>query len=542
MPRALVLRLAIALALAACARLDSGLPDVARITIVDISDWHGQLEPVGVIEGGQTRMVGGAAALKTYFDAERAANPQGTLVVTAGDAFGATPPLSAFFDDVPAVLAANLMGLDIDTLGNHNFDRGVAHLRALMAHARFPYVAANIVAADGTSLVERSRLFTLNGVSVGVIGIGNPETPSVVATGRTGEFQFFPPVPAMNAEARALRARGAEVVIVLAHVGAIAVAADGTPRGQIVEMARGARGVDVLIGDHTDMTVNTVINGVLVVENRSKGVEYAVISVDYDRRARAVAGKAAAQKRPWTDAVRPDPAVHALIEEYRARSRPLFDVTVGEAALRLDRSREEESRLGNFETDALRAAYATDLAFDVSGALRDDVPSTYQPADHRLRRPAPGYAAGPPWDVVEGDLHAVFPFNNVAVTFRISGRTLWAALENSVSHGAWVDGRFRNGLGRFLQVSGLRYTFDPRRPPGQRVVTVTRANGAPIAADETTYAAATSDFVYNGGDGFTMLANGTGVTRELIAETVSRAVRAQGRATAAVEGRIAVAP
>src|SRR5437879_13529879 len=78
-------------------------------------------------------MVGGAAALKTYFDLERDANPHGTLVVTAGDAFGATPPLSAFFDDVPAVLAANLMGIDVVTLGNHNFDRGVGHLRAMLA-------------------------------------------------------------------------------------------------------------------------------------------------------------------------------------------------------------------------------------------------------------------------------------------------------------------------------------------------------------------------------------------------------------------------
>ena len=144
--------------------------------------------------------------------------------------------------------------------------------------------------------------------------------------------------------------------------------------------------------------------------------------------------------------------------------------------------------------------------------------------------------------MVEGDFHAVFPFNNVAVTFRVSGRTLWAALENSVSQGAWVGGRFQNGVGRFLQVSGLRYTFDPRRPPGRRVVAVTRTSGASIAPDDTVYTAATSDFVYSGGDGYGMLANGTGVTRELIAETISRAVRARGLVTATVEGRITVAP
>src|SRR5262249_15106508 len=321
----------------------------------------------------------------------------------------------------------------------------------------------------------------------------------------------------------------AEVVIVIAHVGAFAVGADGTPRGLLAEMARHARGVDVIVGDHTDLTVNALLNDVLVVESRSKGVEYAVITIDYDRRARAVVTKAAVHKRPWVDAVRPDPKVLALIEEYRARSRPLFDVTIGEAAVRRGRSRQDESRLGNLETDALRVAYGTDFAFDVSGALRDDLPSTYQPADHRLRRPAPGYAAGPPWDVVAGDVHTVFPFNNVAVTFRISGRALWAALENSVSHGAWVDGRYRNGVGRFLQVSGLRYTFDPRRPPGQRVVVVTRANGVPITPDETMYTAVTSDFVYTGGDGYTMLENGSGVTRDLIAQTVSHAVRERGR-------------
>jgi 2',3'-cyclic-nucleotide 2'-phosphodiesterase (5'-nucleotidase family) len=376
--------LLVALLLAAgCARPGGEASDVRRVTIVDVSDWHGQLEPLAVTIGGRARPVGGAAALKTYFDRERGRNPGGTLVVTAGDAFSATPPLSSFFEDVPAVEAQNLMGVDIDTLGNHNFD----------------------------DVVQR-----------------------------------------------------------------------------------------------------------------------------------VVVRKIATLKRPWADEVPPDPAVQAMIDRYRAAIRPLFDRTVGEAALVLTRSRQEESLLGNFETDTLRATYGTRLAFDVSGALRDDIPSSYLPADARLRRPGPGYAAGPPWDLVEGDFHTVFPFHNVAVTFRISGQTLWQALENSVSQGTLTGGRFVSGVGRFLQISGFRYRFDPRRPPGRRVVAVTLDDGTLLFRDATVYTAVTSDFVFNGGDGYTMLETvGVGVTRELIAETMSRAVRRRGSASARIEGRITAA-
>jgi 2',3'-cyclic-nucleotide 2'-phosphodiesterase (5'-nucleotidase family) len=83
------------LLLCACARSAADRSDIRRITIVDFSDWHGQLEPVPVTVGGVTRLVGGAAVLKAYFDRERGDNPGGTLVVTAGDAFGATPPVAS---------------------------------------------------------------------------------------------------------------------------------------------------------------------------------------------------------------------------------------------------------------------------------------------------------------------------------------------------------------------------------------------------------------------------------------------------------------
>lgn len=528
---------ALLIVLGACLGPGAG-HDVRRVTIVGFSDWHGQLEPVQVTVGGTRRPLGGAAALKAYVDRERRRNPGGTILVSAGDAVGATPPLSSFLDDVPAIEVLNAMGLDIDTLGNHNFDRGVDHLRRLMALARFPYVVANIEGPPGQTLAPPTRVFTRNGLRVGVIGIGNPETPAVVARGRVAGWRFLEPAPVINAHAEALRRDGAHLVIVLAHIGATAVAGDGAPVGILGEVARTIRGVDVLIGDHTGVSVNARVGDVLVVENRSRGLEYAVIDLEYDLARRVLVQASVVQRFPFADEMAPDPGLQAQIEGYRARVQPLLDRPVGPVASGLTRASGRESPLGNFVADALRGAYRAELALINSGGIRENLPSAYQPADRALRRPAPGYAAGPPWDLVQGDILAALPFHNTAVTFRITGRTLWQALENSVAPGLIVHGKFATDIGRFLQISGFTFQFDPRRPPGRRVTVVRLADGRPIPPDDREYTAVTIDFMYDGGDGYTMLNNGTGTTREPYAEILVQALRAQPPVGARLESRI----
>jgi 5'-nucleotidase len=508
------------------------------ITIVNISDWHAQLEPVSVTIDGQEQLVGGAAVLKSYFDQERQRNPDGTLVVTAGDAFGATPPLSSFFEDVPAIEAQNAMGFDLDTLGNHSFDYGIERLRKLMALASFPYVAANIVGPDGQTIVPPYHIFTKQGVNIGVIGIGNPDTPALVFPGRTGEYRFLDPVPVINLYAAQLRTQGTHIVVVLAHIGADAVDPWGVPTGPLGALANAITGVDVLLGDHTDVSVNTVMNGMIVTENRSKGAQYTVIDLTYDLHQQAIVSRVVVQKRPWVEGRSADPHVQTLLDQYQSQLQPLLDRKVGETALVLEGSRQEESVLGNLVTDILQRTYQTQLAFDVSGALRAGLPSAYQPADRALRRLGSDYAAGPPYDVVAGDFYSIFPFGNVAVTFKITGRTLWEALEQSVSQSIVEGDQVVNTAGRFLQVSGFRYHFNPHKTVGQRVVAVAWHDGTPILDDHTEYTAVTSAFVYYGGDGYIMLNNGSGATRELIADTISRAVQQMGTVTMQHEGRI----
>ena len=133
MRKTLLILATVALAIVA-APTASGAPDLkpaqpVSLQILSVSDWHAQLEPVSG--------VGGAAALSAYFAADRAANPN-TLTLTAGDAYGASPPISSFNEERPAVLAMRMMGFDADTFGNHNFDRGVAHLQQMVHLANAP--------------------------------------------------------------------------------------------------------------------------------------------------------------------------------------------------------------------------------------------------------------------------------------------------------------------------------------------------------------------------------------------------------------------
>jgi 5'-nucleotidase len=535
---ALIVRLLILLLVLPGCVAARGSRDVRLVTIVAVSDWHGQLEPLTVSIEGQDREAGGAAILKYYFDRERRRNPDGTLVVTAGDAFGATPPISSLFEDVPAVEAQNAMGFDIDTLGNHNFDHGLDRLEKLMRLARFPYVAANIAGPDGRTLAPPYQLFTKNGVRVGVIGIGNPETPLLVQPGHTGSYRFLDPVPVINGYAKELRDRGTEIVMVIAHMGAHSAGADGVPTGPLGHVAKAVRGADVLIGDHTNVSVNTVVNDMIVVENASKGVQYTVIDLEYDVTIKRVVARSVVQKWALAEGAVPDQAVQRLIDTYKARLAPLLDRKVAETATVLTHSRQQASSVGNLLADALRQRYRAQLGFVVSGAIRADIPSGYRPADTRLRRTGLGYAAGPPYDIVAGDFVTAFPFGNDAVTFTITGRTLWEALEHGVSRVTVEGTSVINTDGRFLQISGFRFSYDPAKPPSQRVAAVTLADGTPVPGDGTTYTAVTIDFVYSGGDGYTMLNNGSGTTREPVVEIVSQTVEETGTLRASTEERI----
>jgi 2',3'-cyclic-nucleotide 2'-phosphodiesterase (5'-nucleotidase family) len=518
------------------------LPTPVQLQLLSVSDWHAQLEPVSG--------VGGAAALSAYFDADRAANPN-TLTFTAGDAYGASPPVASFNDERPAVLAMRMMGFDADTFGNHNFDRGVAHLQQMIDLANAPagaapgdpfrYFSANLDnLAENLTGVDRWGWFKVAGLKIAVIGITNEEAPEVVKPGSLGTIEITDSVAAANKWAAVTRRAGADVVIVLTHKGIRGLNPDGSGFGELVDFAEAVRGVDVVIGDHTDFQYSRVHGGALVVENRSKGLTYAKTQLTVVPGS-GVTAKSASFVVPTVANVTPDPAITAMINDLKAGLAPILGQVIGQSTrqvLRSDQCGRSDGRLceslvGNQTTDAMRKTYGTDFGITNSGGLRNAL--TCPPAGG-----GDGFcpvSTPPPWLITRGQVLAVLPFGNIVTTSTMTGAELKAALENGVSRMPGADGRFP-------QVSGLCFTYDVSSPAGGRVNLVTRqtaaggCDGGPVdLSAAVSYTVATNDFVAAGGDGYpNILARST--TRELMDQVLADFVTAAGTIAPSIQGRI----
>jgi len=502
------------------------------LQFLNVSDWHAQLDPLNVVGVGD---IGGAAVLSSYWKADRAANPN-TLALTAGDAYGAAPPLSGFFDEEPAVKAMNLMGFDVDTFGNHNFDRGTAHLQRMIDLATFDYVSANLTnVEDNLTGVAPYAVYEVGGVKVGVVGVTNQEAPTLVFPGNFGTIVVADPVSAANKARARAQAEGAKVVVAITHMGVEGFDSSGQPVGRLIDFANGVGGFDVIFGDHTDVQWAGVVNGQLVLENRSKGVTYAKTKLTVDPRNGRVISRAVDFVTPLSNRVTPDPAIVAMLAPYRDGLAAAFDAKIGVATGLFARGgnieRLREVPIGNLIADSMRATYGTQLALTNGGGIRTALPSSYAPRDLTLRRASAGYAPGPPYDLVVGDVFATLPFGNSVVTRLVTGSQLWAALEHSA-------GVIPGANGRFAQISGFRFTYDAAKPAGSRVVSVALADGTPILPDLTTYTLATNDFVNAGGDGYSMFADGQGVTRDVMANVLLDSIKAAGTITPATDGRI----
>jgi 5'-nucleotidase len=228
--------------------------------------------------------------------------------------------------------------------------------------------------------------------------------------------------------------------------------------------------------------------------------------------------------------------VVSMLQPYRAELSRQLDGVIGTATGIFERGgnieRIREVPIGDLTADALRAAYGTQIAFTNGGGIRSSLPSSsYLPQDTTLRRPSPGYAPGPPYDVVTGDVFSVLPFGNQSLTRTVTGAQLWSVLERSV-------GSAPNAFGGFLQISGFRFTYDSTRAPGSRVLSVSLDDGAVVAKDSTSYTATTNDFTNAGGDGYVELADGQGTTRNLMANDLLAYIQAQGTLTPTTDGRI----
>lgn len=493
-----------------------------EITILDISDYHGQLVPLSeaadnLSGGGASNpsfTIGGSAFLKPWFDVYRAEAPGGSITIAAGDSVGATPPISNFFGDTPTIEIMNMMGFGADGLGNHNFDKGQAYLRnTLIPLAQFPYLSANVVDVNGKTPAEwsPSRVFDFDGGKLALIGFTNEDAPTLVFPNSFDPFQVTNATAAVNAEAAKLKAKykGKIVIVAMGHHGATA----GTltsPTGPLIDLADNVTNVTAVIGDHTDFQVLTTRpNGVLVVENRSKGIRFTRVRLTIDTNTKAVIYKTADFHRPWNIGVTPDGAIQARIDQLNVDLAPILNPVVGYSTVFIPRAdvcgrpdgRLCESLVGNVTTDAMRDAAGAVFAITNAGGLRADLtcPTTDNPSDFC---PASLYPFLPgQLPITRGQVLAVLPFGNLVATVQVTGPELKTMLENGVS-------QMPSANGRFAQVSGLCFDFNIEAAAGSRVSNVRYADASgactatlvDLTVATPTYLIAENDFMSTGGD------------------------------------------
>jgi 2',3'-cyclic-nucleotide 2'-phosphodiesterase (5'-nucleotidase family) len=384
---------------------------------------------------------------------------------------------------------------------------------------------------------------TFGGVKVGIVGFTNDDAPTLVSPTAFDPFHVANSLAAVNAEAANLKAKKINVIVAIGHLGATAGTLN-SPTGPLIDLANGVTNVDAVIGDHTDFQVVTTVNGVLVTENRSKGIRFTRVRLVIDANTKKVVYKTADFHKPWDIGVTPDPAIQARIDQLNAQLSPLLSIVIGDSTRFIPRTdacgnsagRTCESLVGNVTTDSMLAKYApigVDFAITNSGGLRDALtcPTTDNPNDF-----CPAYTP-PPYPISRGQVLTVLPFGNIVVTLSVNGAELKTMLENGVSAMPAVNGKFP-------QVSGLCFTYDISAPAGSRVTGAVRqaldgsCTGAAIdLTAASTYKIAENDFMASGGDGYPVFTS-RATSQDIMAQVLDDYITAQGSISPAIQGRI----
>jgi 5'-nucleotidase len=449
---------------------------------------------------------GGISYLARHLADLRARDPKNTLIVSAGDLIGASPLVSALFHDEPTIEAMNLTGLQLSAVGNHEFDEGATELQRMRSGgchpvdgcqdgtpfegARFQFLAANVVDAQGATLFPAYALREFEGVKVAFIGMTLKGTPEIVSSAGIAGLQFKDEAQTVNALVPELRKQGVRAIVVLVHEGGFQTGLyDGCEgiSGPIVDIVhRLDPEVDIVASAHTHLAYNCVIDGKRVTSAASYGRLFTDIELVLDTASGDVVESSAHNVLVTRD-VEGVPEVQALVDRYDALAAPLRDRVLGRVTAPLRQPNEKawpsgESTLGNVIADAQLAATkdaGAQVAFMNPGGIRGDLDTG---------------------DVTYGEAFTLQPFGNALVTVTLTGAQLRTLLE----------AQWEGTPVRILQPShGFSYMWKASAPVGQKVDPASlRLNGAPVDPAGH-YRVTVNSFLAGGGDGFRVLAEGT---------------------------------
>jgi 2',3'-cyclic-nucleotide 2'-phosphodiesterase (5'-nucleotidase family) len=489
---------------------------------------------------GRNVSVGGSAQLATMFDEEAAQLPGTSFLFASGDNVGASPANSGLLEDMPAIDVENAWGLDATSYGNHEFDYGVERLLKHQARANFPFLGANIVdeaTLQNPDWVKGTHVFNYGNLRIGVIGIELKETPELVKAGATVGLKFLDEIETIQKESEKLRRQGIKIQIVLIHQGtslgqnAVGGNAAKPWEGPIMTIVNGIQDttVDVVLAGHTHRVSNLMVGKILVAEGINAGASYSVVQMVVHDQDVEWAGAATRVAKNIGVAQRAD--VKDIVDAANAATVVLRNKVIGtqQFDIKRDPSRLNESAMGNMVADAMRLKYpGIDAAYTNSGGLRNDLLVT------------PPTAGEQPGEITWGEMFSVLPFGNRTVILTLTG----AQLEQAFLNGFSPRCNPAIATGRFPQISGLKvtYTCNGTAPVVTGMWKTPQGINGPATpigpADPVRFV--TNDFMYTGGDGYTIFAQGTDVLQpgDDLQEVANEYVTANSPVGPVVEGRI----
>lgn len=490
-------------------------PAPVEVQILALNDFHGNLETPAAFDltgtDGVVRKVtsGGAAPLAAALASRRTAN---TITVAAGDLIGASPFTSAAFLDEPTIAAMNLLGLDLNAVGNHEFDKGVRELWRMQAGgcaafttrkpcalepftgAKFRFLAANVRNAEGVPIFSPTAIRQFGPVRVGFIGMTLKDTDKLVTPSGVAGLRFDDEVATANALVPELRAQGADTIVLLIHQGG------RTPAFTDGQGCEGLSGAILPIVDKLDPAISTVVSGHshyayvcqrgerMLTSAGKYGYLFSDLRLTFDSASRRLIAQRASNILTGTGPG--TPAIEALVARYVAAAAPEANRVVGTLAGPAARDEKDgESPVANLIADALNAAARSPAKGGAQFALVNGtgVRVTLTPA-----------ADG---SITYGQLFSVMPFGNGVVTKLLTGAQVKALLEQQFRAPSYPADH-RPAL--LVPSARLGFDYDLSRPVGSRVTAI-RLDGRPLAPTAA-YRVATNNYLASGGDGYSVFA------------------------------------
>ncbi|EKF42389.1 5'-nucleotidase [Nitratireductor indicus C115] len=470
------------------------------LNILHINDWHSRIESINKYDSTcssedetEGKCFGGAARLVTAVaDARKALDGQNVVFLNAGDNFQGSLFYTTYKGSVEAEFL-NLMKTDAMVVGNHEFDDGEDGLATFLDKVEFPVLGSNVKAQSASKLGDRVKSYVVldvGGQKVAIVGAVANDTAELSSPGE--HVHIIEDVEGITEAVKAATADGVNKVIALTHVG--------YPR-DLAAIAK-IPGVDVVVGGHTNTLLSNTVEGAegpypTMVDNPDGYKVPVVQAASYSKylgdlkvvfNDEGVVTQAAGDVKLIDSSVVPDEAVTARVKELGGPIEELKNKVVAETAAPVDGGRETcraaECEMGNLVTDAMLdrvKAQGVQFAITNGGGLRASIDQG---------------------EVTMGEVLAVLPFQNTLATFQLKGADVVASLESGVS-------LIEEGAGRFPQVSGLRYSFDPSVAPNEgriKSVEVKDGDGWKAIDPDATYTIATNNFMRNGGDGYKLFA------------------------------------